>query len=459
MNALCGNSPGLLTKPCILDNLPLLNALNTQPFLAIQFSNGALVMLVAAFIFLILLFFISGAEVALFSLNYKDISVLKKKKHAAARKIVFFLENPKTLLGALTIANSFITIAIIILLNQVIEQMVSGNNYSWVLIMLIKILIIVLIVVLFGQVLPKVWASHYNLRFAYYSSFAVDITYSLFRGISKPLIRVSDSLEQRFAGKEKTRVDGELLDYAIDELPEHEATQEEKKMLKGIRKFGNTTVKQVMRPRLEVSGIPMNISFPELLKKIEELHYSRLPVYEHTLDEIKGVIHTKDILPYSSLQEHDWQTLIRPTYFVHEQKMIEDLLQEFRSRHIHFAVVVDEFGGTSGIVTLEDILEEVIGEIKDEFDDEEPNLQHSEDGSFAIDGRMMINDMCRLIGLPVDTFDAVRGGSDSVGGLILEINEEIPQQNDVINWNQFDFTITEVEKNRVKKVKLTIRPL
>lgn len=442
-----------------MDNLPLLQAFNTNSFLAIQFSNGALVMLVAAFVFIILLFFISGAEVALFSLNYKDISVLKKKKHAAARKIVFFLENPKTLLGALTIANSFITIAIIILLNQVIEQMVSGNNYSWVLIMLIKILIIVLIVVLFGQVLPKVWASHYNLRFAYYSSFAVDITYSLFRGISKPLIKISDSLEQRFSGKNKPRVDGELLDYAIDALPEGEATQEEKKMLKGIRKFGNTTVKQVMRPRLEVSGIPINLSFLELMKKIEELHYSRLPVYENTLDEIKGVIHTKDILPYTSLQDHNWQSMIRTTYFVHEQKMIEDLLQEFRSKHMHFAVVVDEFGGTSGIVTLEDILEEVIGEIKDEFDDEEPNFQRIDDQHFIIDGRMMINDMCRLIGLQVDTFDAVRGDSDSVGGLILEINEEIPKQNDVIKWNQFDFTITEVEKNRVKKVKLTIRPL
>jgi putative hemolysin len=454
----CVMGPGLLTKPCILYNLHSTIYHSLHSLLAIHFSNGTLIILIAAFLFLILLFFISGAEVALFSLNYKDISMLKTKQHAAARKILFFLENPKTLLGSLTIANSVITIAIIILLNQGINQVMGDNEYSWVLVMLVKIFVIVLIVVLFGQVLPKVWASHHNLRFAYYSSFAVDITYSLFRGISKPLISISDSLEHRFAGKNKPKMDGELLDYAIDELPENEATQEEKKILKGIRKFGNTAVKQVMRSRLEVNGIAIDTTFPDLLKKVEELHYSRLPVYENTLDEIKGVIHTKDLLPFSGQTTCDWQQLIRNTYFVHEQKMIEDLLQEFRTKHIHFAVVVDEFGGTSGIVTLEDILEEIIGEIKDEFDEEESHITRIDDQNFMVDGRTMINDMCKIIGLPVDAFDTIRGDSDSLGGLVLELHEEIPQQGDVIKWQQYDFAVTEVEKNRVKKIKLTIRP-
>jgi putative hemolysin len=449
---------GLLTKQSILDNLHSTIYHSLHSFLAIQFSNGTLVILIAAFLFLVLLFFISGAEVALFSLNYKDISMLKTKQHTAARKILFFLENPKTLLGSLTIANSVITISIIILLNQAINQVMGGNDYSWILIMLVKIFLIVLIVVLFGQVLPKVWASHHNLRFAYYSSFAVDVTYSLFRGISKPLISISDSLEHKFSGKNKPKMDGELLDYAIDELPENEATQEEKKILKGIRKFGNTAVKQVMRPRLEVNGIAVNTPFPDLLRKVEELHYSRLPVYENTLDEIKGVIHTKDLLPFSGDTTCDWQQLIRTTYFVHEQKMIEDLLQEFRAKHIHFAVVVDEFGGTSGIVTLEDILEEVIGEIKDEFDDEESHITRIDDQNFMVDGRTMINDMCKIIGLPVDAFDTIRGDSDSLGGLVLELHEAIPQQGDVIKWHQYDFTVTEVEKNRIQKIKLTIRP-
>jgi putative hemolysin len=443
-----------------LDNSHLAETLkiNLHSLLAIHFSNSTMVILVAALIFLMLLFFISGAEVALFSLNYKDISMLKTKKHTAARKILFFLENPKTLLGSLTIANSFITIAIIILLNEAINQVMGDNENSWVIIMLIKLVAIAFLVVLFGQVLPKVWASHHNLRFAYYSSFAVDITYSLFRGISKPLIRISDSLERKFSGKNRPKLDGELLDYAIDELPEDEATQEEKKILKGIRKFGNTAVKQVMRSRLDVSGIAMDTTFPDLLKKVEELHYSRLPVYENTLDDIKGVIHTKDLLPFTGKDSCDWQTLIRETFFVHEQKMIEDLLQEFRTRHIHFAVVVDEFGGTSGIVTLEDILEEIIGEIKDEFDDEESDFHKVDDQNFIVDGRIMINDLCKHIGLPVDCFDAVRRNSDSLGGLILEINEAIPKPGEIITWGRFDFTVNEVEKNRVKKIKLTIRP-
>ncbi|MBL7726701.1 MAG: gliding motility-associated protein GldE [Dinghuibacter sp.] len=442
-----------------MDNLPFTDFLNNtlHPLLALQFSNGTLVILVASFVFLVLLFFISGAEVALFSLNYKDISILKTRRQLAARKILYFLEKPKALLGSLTIANAFITITIILLLNQAINQILGESDYSWALVLLIKTVIIVLLVVLFGQVLPKVWASNQNLRFAFYSAFAVDVTYTLFRGISKPLIRISDSLEHKFAGKDKPRVDGELLDYAIDELPENEATQEEKKILKGIRKFGNTAVKQVMRPRLQVSGISMNATFPEVLKRVEELHYSRLPVYEHTLDEIKGVIHTKDLLAYTHETEFDWKQLVRPTYFVHEQKMIEDLLQEFRTRKIHFAVVVDEFGGTSGIVTLEDILEEIIGDIKDEFDDEEPELQVTDEHNFVVDGKMMINDMCKAVGLSVDVFDTIRGNSDSVGGLILEIHEEIPKPGDIITWGRFNFTVTEVERNRVKKVKVEVK--
>ncbi len=442
-----------------MDNLPFTDFLNNtlHPLLALQFSNGTLVILVASFVFLVLLFFISGAEVALFSLNYKDISILKTRRQLAARKILYFLEKPKALLGSLTIANAFITITIILLLNQAINQILGESDYSWALVLLIKTVIIVLLVVLFGQVLPKVWASNQNLRFAFYSAFAVDVTYTLFRGISKPLIRISDSLEHKFAGKDKPLVDGELLDYAIDELPENEATQEEKKILKGIRKFGNTAVKQVMRPRLQVSGISMNATFPEVLKRVEELHYSRLPVYEHTLDEIKGVIHTKDLLAYTHETEFDWKQLVRPTYFVHEQKMIEDLLQEFRTRKIHFAVVVDEFGGTSGIVTLEDILEEIIGDIKDEFDDEEPELQVTDEHNFVVDGKMMINDMCKAVGLSVDVFDTIRGNSDSVGGLILEIHEEIPKPGDIITWGRFNFTVTEVERNRVKKVKVEVK--
>jgi len=213
-----------------------------------------------------------------------------------------------------------------------------------------------------------------------------------------------------------------------------------------------------MRTRLDVSGIENNISFGRLKQRIEDLHYSRLPVYRISLDDIVGVIHTKDMLPFlNESDDFNWHTLLRQPYFVHEQKYIEDLLKEFQSRRIHFAVVVDEFGGTSGIVTMEDVLEEIIGDIKDEFDDDETSSNKLEDGSYMLEGRMMIHDACTLMGLPADTFDEVKGDSDSIAGLMLEVAGEIPKVNDVLTVGDFVFTILEVNRNRIQKVKVTIQ--
>jgi CBS domain containing-hemolysin-like protein len=242
-------------------------------------------------------------------------------------------------------------------------------------------------------------------------------------------------------------------------LPEHEATIEEKQILKGIRKFGDTTVKQIMRTRLDVSGLSYNLPFTEVRKQVEELHYSRLPVYKNNLDEIEGMLHTKDLL--SHLDEPDdfkWHSLMRAPYFVHEQKLIEDLLQEFRTKRIHFAIVVDEFGGTSGIVTLEDIMEEIIGDIKDEFDDEESSNRKVDDYTYIFEGKTMINDVCKAMNLPLDTFDAIRGESDSLAGLVLEIAGEFPQIDERLESGDFTFVPLEINKNRIDKVKVMIQP-
>ncbi len=253
-------------------------------------------------------------------------------------------------------------------------------------------------------------------------------------------------------------MDSSHLDYAIDLLPDHEATVEEKQILKGIRKFGDTTVKQIMRTRLDVSGIDINSSFVNTIKKVEELHYSRLPVYKNNLDEVVGMLHTKDLLPHlNEADNFDWHTLMRQPYFVHEQKLIEDLLQEFRNRRNHFAVVVDEFGGTSGIVTLEDIMEEIIGDIKDEFDDEESVNKKIDDFTYIFEGKTMINDVCIAMNLPVDTFDNVRDDSDSLAGLVLEIAGEFPQVNEEIISGDFTFLPLEINKNRIDKVKVIIK--
>ena len=247
------------------------------------------------------------------------------------------------------------------------------------------------------------------------------------------------------------------LDEAIDIKTEEEASIEEKNIMKGIIKFGTISVKQIMRSRLEVNGINYNSSFAELVRKVETLHYSRLPVYKGNMDDVTGIINTKDLIPF--LQEtdnFDWHPLMRQPYFVPESKLISDLLRDFQTKRVHFAVVVDEFGGTSGIVTMEDIMEEVIGDIRDEFDEEESQNKKLDENNYIFEGKTMIHDMCKIMQLPMDTFDKVRGESESVGGLVLELAGEFPKVNDVINCVDFDFTVVEAESNRIRLVKVTV---
>ena len=249
----------------------------------------------------------------------------------------------------------------------------------------------------------------------------------------------------------------EQLDQAIDLTTPQDATEEEKNILKGIIKFGNITVRQVMKSRLDVHGVEAGTSFGDLVKRVEELHYSRLPVYKGSLDNVTGIIHTKDLIPHlHEPTDFNWETMIRPPFFVHEHKLIEDLLQEFQSKRIHFAVVVDEFGGTEGIVTLEDILEEIIGDIRDEYDEDEISDAKIDDHTFMFEGKTMVNDACRLMGVEVDTFDEVRGESETMAGLILELTGEIPQVNQEIVSGDFKFIVLELDKNRIRKVKVVI---
>jgi gliding motility-associated protein GldE len=324
----------------------------------------------------------------------------------------------------------------------------------------LKVVLVSSFILLFAEVLPKVWATHHKVWFASTSSLAVEIFNSLFYRFSKKFVSYSDDIEKKFSSFNSSDNDEENnIDYAIDLLPENEASIEEKQILKGIRKFGGITVKQVMRTRIDVSGIESMVSIKEIKKQAEDLHYSRLPVYKSSLDEIIGILHMKDLLPYlGNAEDFDWHPLIRTPYFVHEQKSIEDLLQEFRLKRIHFAVVVDEFGGTSGIVTLEDILEEVIGEIKDEFDDEESVNKKIDDFNYIFEGKTMINDACKAMKLPLNSFDHIRGDSDSLAGLVLEIAGEFPKIDESFDLGEFTFICLEINKNRIDKVKVIIHP-
>ena len=400
----------------------------------------------------------SGAEVAYFSLSYKDINMLKTKQQPAYKRIVSLLEQPKTLLASLLIANSFVNIAIIILSNFVIDSMFAFENQLWWVEFVIKVLSVTFLLVLFGEVMPKVMATQNNIRFAKDAGLLVEVISYLLRGLSKRLVSTSDFIERKLAKKNNSSYSLEELDHAIDITTDNEASEKEKNILKGIVKFGNITAKQVMKARLDVHGIDYDFPFNELINRIEELHYSRLPVYKEDLDQVSGILHTKDLLPHiDKPADFDWHPLIRPAFFIHEQKMIEDLLQEFQAKRTHFAVVVDEFGGTSGIVTLEDIMEEIIGDIKDEFDEEEVSFTKEDDNNFIFDGKTMIYDVCKAMELPMETFDEVKGDSESLGGLVLELAGEIPAANEVATSGDFEFTVLEVEKNRLQKIKVTIK--
>lgn len=417
-------------------------------------AQATTILVILILFFLVMSFIVSGARIAFFSLSDKEINVLKTKQDSSWRRIVNLLEEPKALLASLLIANILLNIGIIIFSNFLINQVIAFKQDYWFFEFLMKVLMVSFVLILFGEVMPKVWASQNTLQFAFYTSGVTEVVHLLFKRVGILLANQSEKLERLFGSQRSAANSLEELDHAID----NDTTEEEKNILKGIIKFGHITVKQIMKTRLDVSGIEDDLNFGQLKQKIEELHYSRLPVFRKSLDEISGMVHTKDLIPYlNEPDEFDWRSLLRSPHFVHEHKMIKDLLREFQNNRIHFAVVVDEFGGTSGIITLEDIMEEVIGDIKDEFDEDEGSASRQEDGTFVFEGRTMINDLCKALNLPVNTFDNVKGESDSLAGLILELAGEIPKINDTIVCGDFEFNIIEADNSRIKKVKVRIK--
>ncbi len=384
--------------------------------------------------------------------------MLKTKQHSSAKRIVTLLEESKEVYASLLIAGTFVNISIIVLANYLLTQLISFGKIGTIVEVLIKVVTIAFVLIFFGKILPKVWATQHNLRFAYGSSFVVEALHLLLRRISKWIVSLADGIGKRVGAERTDAMSMQELDEAIDIKTDEEASPEEKNIMKGIVKFGNISVKQVMKSRLDVSGIDYNSSFGDLIKRVEELHYSRLPVYTGSLDEVAGIINTKDLIAHlNEADDYDWHSLMRQPYFVPEPKLIEDLLKDFQQKRIHFAIVVDEFGGTSGIVTMEDILEEVIGEIKDEFDEEESGNRKIDDNNYIFEGKTMIHDICKIMHLPMDTFDGVRGESESLAGLVLELAGEFPVVNSVTPSGDFEFTVLQADNNRIQQVKVSIK--
>lgn len=414
------------------------------------------ILAVVCLIFILVSATVSGAEVAFFSMNDKDLNMLKTRESQHARLIPSMLEKPRILMTTLIITTILFDIGIIFILNYLLELLVSMEQFR-VLSVFLKVVIIAIILLICCEFLPKTYASNKNLRMALFATPLVNGLLNILEPVSRLSLDVSDWLSDKVFGRKKTRFTADDIDEAIELSVNQTASREEKNILRSIIHFGQITAKQIMHTRMDVDGIEYNIPFETLVQKVGELHYSRLPVYKGDLDHIAGVIHTKDLLSHLDQKEpFDWHEVIRQPFYVHEQKLIEDMLREFQEQHIHFAIVVDEFGGTSGIVTLEDIMEEVIGDIKDEFDEEEFHYEKLDDRNYVFEGKTMLNDVCRILDVPSDTFEEVKGESDSLGGLILEMAGAFPEASQVISYKNFDFTILEVAKMRIQKVKITL---
>ncbi len=431
-------------------------------------ASNATILIIAILLLLLMSAVIAGAETAFFSLSAKDIYFLKTKEKQSARIAAQLLEQPKMLLATILVANNFINIAIVITINFFVSSILPHDVHNHIIIsanfsqninaifsFLIQVVSVTFLLVLFGEVLPKVYASQNNLRMALFSAPFVRILLSVFNPISRMLVNSTSFIEGKISSK-TANISSEDFEHAIELTVGHTATREEVNIFKGILKFGNITARQVMRTRLDVSAIDYDMDFVEVRNYCLDAGYSRLPVYKESLDKVAGIMYTKDFLPHIESDTFEWHSLIRPAYFVHEGKLIEDLLKEFQQKRMHFAIVVDEFGGTSGIITLEDIMEEIIGDIKDEFDEEDLNYKKIDDHNFIFEGKTLINDVCRVLGIPSDSFDTARGESDSLAGLIIEISGKFAAVNETIRYQQYSFTVLAVEKMRIQRVKLTI---
>jgi len=404
---------------------------------------------------LLMLFMNSGAEIAFFSLSFRDVKNLRTRQYPAAQRILSLVQEPRLLMSSLLMGNLVLRILVILLFNYLVtEDIIPG--ITGFLLFVIRLFIAIIVLILFGELLPKVWASNNYIRFAYYSSSFVWLNFILFKRPGKWMAGITQRIEKAL-GKDDIHARIDQIDQAISMEADDVTSEEEKNILKGIAQFGNVTVRKAMRSRLDVQGIDESANFAELKKKVEEQQYSRFPVFKDSLDSIVGMLHAKDLIPHLDEQdEFNWRTIIRPAFFIHEQMLVEDLLKEFQSKRIHFAIVVDEFGGTDGIITMEDILEEIVGEIRDEYDDEDPINIRIDDFNYIFEGKMMINHALKIMRLPAKEFDQIRGDSETVAGLVLEVAGEIPKMNQEFKINGFTFTVLEVSQNRIQKIKITI---
>lgn len=411
--------------------------------------------LISILVLLFLSGLISGSEVAFFSLSHDDVKKLSDGERKNDKLIIELLNGPKKLLAAILIANNLVNIAIVTISTFLAMQYINAtNSHSEVLVYVS--LIITFLLVFFGEVIPKVYANKNQMLFARRTVLLLNFCNQIFKPLSVLLLSFSKIIEKRIE-KRKYNVSVEEINQALDIATSDETTDGEKDILKGIVNFGTISTKQIMRSRLEIVAFDYDIDFHQLMDKINKSGYSRIPVYKETIDKIVGVLYTKDLLPFIDNNENfKWQKLLRSPYYTSENKKIDDLLKIFQEKRVHMAIVVDEYGGTSGLITLEDIIEEIVGEINDEFDDQEIEFTQLEDTVFLFEGKTSLNDLAKIIDVRSDIFDQAKGESESLAGLVLELNSSLPKVGEEIVYNRFEFRIEAVNAKRIKRIRVTV---
>nr|WP_245799940.1 gliding motility-associated protein GldE [Zobellia uliginosa] len=398
---------------------------------------------------------ISGAEVAFFGLSPTDVNEIAEKKSVRGNIIAKLLERPKKLLATILIANNAINIGVVLLFSTIGNSLFANIELEW-LRFLLEVVVATFLILMFGEILPKVYANRNRVLFAHLMAYPLKMLDFLFSPLSMPMRAGTLFLYDKL-GKQKSNLSVDHLSQALELTVDGDTTKEEQKILQGIVTFGNTDTKQVMRPRIDIFAVSEDMKFMEVLAEIKKHGYSRIPVFSENMDNVLGVLYVKDLLPYIDRKTFNWMSLIREPYFVPENKKLDDLLLEFQEKKNHLAVVVDEYGGTSGIVTLEDIIEEIVGDISDEFDDEDLVFSKLDDFNFVFDGKTALKDFYRVTKIENENeFEEQKGESETIAGFVLEIAGSFPKRGETVVFKDYRFVVESLDKKRLKQIKITL---
>ncbi len=398
---------------------------------------------------------ISGSEVAYFSLGLAERENLENGKSPIDERVLSLLNKPHQLLATILIANNFVNIAIVIVSSYIVSGIFDFSAMSEKLVFIIQVGVVTFLLLLLGEVIPKVYATINALKLCKLMAVPLQFLMRIFYPLSAVLISSTDFINKRIK-KRETEYSPDVLEHAIDLTIDEETSPEDEKILKGIVRFGSTDVKQIMTPRTEVLSFDLRTNYSELLAEILKQGFSRVPIFKESIDQVIGILYLKDLLPYSDRTEMNWQSLVRSPYFVPENKKLDDLLKEFQERKMHMAVVVDEYGGTSGIVSLEDIIEEIVGDITDEFDDEDVYYSKIDDSNYIFEGKTPLVDLYKVLDIDGENFESEKGESDTIAGFILELTGKFPEKTEKVNFENYTFAVETRDKRRIKRIKLTI---